>query len=127
MLAGCGGSDKSTPSGAATATIRISETEYKLSPASLHVDGPGTVTVHVVNDGNVTHALEVEGEGVEEETEHISPGSSADLKVDIAKSGSYEVYCPIDDHRRRGMEATLTVGSASGSSETTTTSGGDGY
>jgi len=79
------------------------------------------------------HALEVEGNGVEEKTSTISPGSSAKLTVNLSKNGTYEVYCPIDGHRSLGMEAKLVVGSASagggGGTTTngTTSSGGYGY
>ena len=57
---------------------------------------------------------------VEEETDEIAPGESADLTVDLA-DGEYEIYCPIDDHRSMGMEGTLVVGSGSaGGTETDT-------
>ena len=91
------------------------------------------MTFQVTNAGSIGHALEVEGNGVEEETSTISPGSSAKLTVDLSKNGTYEVYCPIDGHREMGMEAKLVVGSASGGGGTTTTetktksSGGYGY
>jgi uncharacterized cupredoxin-like copper-binding protein len=127
-LAACGGgSDKSAaPSGASQKTIQISETEYKLSPASVQLDEPGVYTFHVVNDGTLTHALEVEGNGVEAKTDDLAPGSSADLEVEITEAGGYEVYCPIANHRDLGMEGTLTVGGGTGASETTTT-GGSSY
>jgi uncharacterized cupredoxin-like copper-binding protein len=122
-LAACGGS---SDGGASIKTIKITETDYHLAPSSVQVDVPGVYTFHVVNNGNLTHALEVEGEGVEAKTDDISPGSSADLEVEVTKAGSYEVYCPIGDHRKLGMEARLTVRGGTGSSETTT-SGGYSY
>jgi uncharacterized cupredoxin-like copper-binding protein len=121
----------SAATGQSIRTISISETEFKLSPAKVQVDTPGTYTFHVVNDGTTTHALEVEGHGVETETESISPGSSADLRIDVPEEGDYELYCPIGNHRDRGMEGTLTVGTGVGARGTTTTddsdSGGLGY
>jgi plastocyanin len=140
LLAGCGGKSGGSNTAAAPSgsgggqTIQVKETEYKLTPSSLMVSKPGTVTVEVTNAGQIDHALEVEGNGVEEETETISPGSSAKLTVDLSKNGTYEVYCPIDGHRSMGMEAKLVVGSGSGSGGGTTTtetktksSGGYGY
>jgi uncharacterized cupredoxin-like copper-binding protein len=138
VLAGCGGSSGGSKTQAAPSsggqTIQVKESEYKLTPSSFTVSKPGTVTFAVTNAGQMGHALEVEGNGVEEKRSTISPGSSAKLTVDLSKNGTYEVYCPIDGHRSLGMEAKLVVGSASaGGGGTTTTetktksSGGYGY
>jgi uncharacterized cupredoxin-like copper-binding protein len=136
-LAACGSSSsESGTTGQAPAgqAVSISETEFKLDPSSVQVDQAGTVTFRVTNDGTIDHALEVDGQGVEEETETIKPGESAELTVDLSKDGSYEVYCPVDGHRDSGMEGTLTVGAAMGGGNTgtteddgSTTSGDDGY
>jgi uncharacterized cupredoxin-like copper-binding protein len=136
-LAACGSSSsESGTTGQAPAgqAVSISETEFKLDPSSVQVDQAGTVTFRVTNDGTIDHALEVDGQGVEEETETIKPGESAELTVDLSKEGSYEIYCPIDGHRDSGMEGTLTVGAAMGGGNTgtteddgSTTSGDDGY
>jgi uncharacterized cupredoxin-like copper-binding protein len=85
------------------------------------VQDAGTVTFQVTNNGSFEHALEVEGQGVEEETETIAPGESAELTVDLSQAGSYEIYCPVDGHRKKGMEGTLTVGAAAGGGSTATT------
>jgi uncharacterized cupredoxin-like copper-binding protein len=139
VLAGCGGSSggsktAAAPSSGGGQTIQVKETEFKLTPSSFTVSKPGTVAFDVKNTGSVDHALEVEGNGVEEETSTISPGSSAKLTVDLSKNGTYEVYCPVDNHRAMGMEAKLVVGggSAGGGGTTTTetktkSSGGYGY
>jgi uncharacterized cupredoxin-like copper-binding protein len=116
-LASCGsGSDEAaTTDGGATIggqTIEISETEFALDPSSVQVDETGAVTFRVTNDGAIAHALEVDGDDFEEETGTIEPGESAELTVDLSQEGSYEFYCPIDDHRQQGMEGELVVGSA---------------
>jgi hypothetical protein len=36
------------------------------------------------------------------------------LTVNLAKTGSYTFYCPIDGHRQMGMKGTLVVGSSGG-------------
>jgi uncharacterized cupredoxin-like copper-binding protein len=139
-LAACGSSSNSSGSGTTAAagggqTISIGESEFKLDPSTVKVDRAGTVTFKVTNNGQIDHALEVEGQGVEEETETIEPGETAELTVDLSKEGSYEIYCPVDDHRDKGMEGMLTVGAASvggsGTSEdegsTTDSGGGYGY
>jgi uncharacterized cupredoxin-like copper-binding protein len=137
VLAACGSTTSesgTTGQAAAGQAVSISETEFKLDPSSAQVDQAGTVTLRVMNEGTIDHALEVDGQGVEEETETIKPGESAELTVDLSKDGSYEIYCPIDGHRDSGMEGTLTVGAAMGGGSTgtteddgSTTSGDDGY
>jgi uncharacterized cupredoxin-like copper-binding protein len=112
VLTACGSdSNEAATTGAAGGgqTVAISETEFALDPSSVQVDTAGTVTFRVTNDGGADHALEVDGEGIEEETGTIRPGESAELTVEL-KEGSYELYCPIGNHRDQGMEGTLTVG-----------------
>jgi len=67
----------------------------------------GKVTITMDNPSSVPHAVEVEGNGVEEETKTLTDGS-ASLTVDL-KAGKYEFYCPVDGHKQAGMEGTLTV------------------
>jgi uncharacterized cupredoxin-like copper-binding protein len=131
-LAGCGGSSSnqaasSTSTGpAAGQTISLTEKEFSITPSTIKVAKTGTYTFDVKNDGTITHALEVEGNGVEQRTGDISAGSSATLTVTLSKKGSYEVYCPIDGHRQNGMEASLTVGAGAAgmTTEDHTTTGG---
>jgi len=126
LLAACGGSSNSSSSskpsgGNVMQTIQISEKEYSLTPSTVTVSKPGTYAFHVTNKGTTTHALEVEGNGVEERSGHIPAGSNATLNVTFTKNGSYEIYCPIDGHKAEGMKGTLTVGNAAGGDGTTST------
>lgn len=107
----CGSGEEASTSGT---TISISETDFMLDPSTPSVDAPGTVTFKVTNDGGTDHAFEIEGHGIEEETDIIKPGDTAELTVDLSESGEYEIYCPVDDHRGKGMEGTLTVGGGGG-------------
>ena len=67
----------------------------------------GEVTIELVNDSGIPHNVEVEGNGVEEESDTITSGST-DLTVDL-EPGEYEFYCAVDGHKDAGMEGTLTV------------------
>jgi uncharacterized cupredoxin-like copper-binding protein len=131
LLAGCGSDDDSAAdTGTATTgeAVEIVETDFALDPASVTVEAAGETTFRVVNDGATTHALEIEGGGIEEETEEIAPGESAELTVEL-DDGEYELYCPIGNHREQGMEGTLVVGAGAGAADTgeTDTDEDNGY
>jgi uncharacterized cupredoxin-like copper-binding protein len=115
---GGGAEDAQAPSGAKESvlkTIRVKETEFALKPAEITLEKPGTYLFKAVNSGGTVHALEVEGQGIEEETEEIQPGQSAELKVKL-KTGTYELYCPVDAHKEEGMEGKVIVKEGSGGS-----------
>lgn len=70
----------------------------------------GTVTFVVDNAGALAHALAVSGSGVSEShTSTIPPGGTARLTVNL-QPGSYELWCPIDKHKKLGMDTHLQVG-----------------
>ncbi len=94
-----GGASKVTVKADPGGALKWEETELSTKP--------GKVTITMDNPSSVPHAVEVEGNGVEEETKTLTDGS-ASLTVDL-KAGKYEFYCPVDGHRAAGMEGTLTV------------------
>ena len=114
---GSGGGEEAPPGAkdSVVKTIRIEETEFRLEPAEITLDKPGTYVLEAVNSGDTVHALEVEGQGIEEKTEEIQPGQNAKLGVELA-AGTYELYCPVGGHKEEGMEGTLTVKEGSGGS-----------
>jgi plastocyanin len=152
-LAACGGGGSSSNAAGGSSSqasapvmqsVMIGEKEFSLTPSSISLTKPGEYSFQVRNNGQIGHALEIEGHGVEQKTGTIDPGSSATLNVDLAKAGSYEVYCPIDGHKNKGMRATLTVGGsaatggagtstegatteATSTGQSTTNSSGSGY
>ena len=67
----------------------------------------GSVTITLVNESSVPHAVEVEGNGVEEESETVTAGET-ELTVDL-EPGEYTIYCPVGQHRQNGMEGQLLV------------------
>lgn len=120
-LAACGGDDSgaSGTSGSEDAgasggsdtgtSVTVDETDFALA---LSVDSfsPGVYTFEITNDGDTTHALEVEGPGVEDvESDEIGPGESTSLTVTL-EAGDYTIYCPVDGHKDMGMTTTITVG-----------------
>ena len=117
LAAGCGGDDNkggggaaSTPQssggggGALTLTAdpggAISWDKSTLSAKA------GKVTIKLVNNSDTPHAVEIEGNGVEEESDTVTKGE-AEVSADL-KPGEYEYYCPVGSHRQT-MKGTLTV------------------
>ena len=118
FAAACGGGDDSssnttaaTGGGGGGQTVDLAATDFHFNPPTIPVDA-GTVTFKLTNNGETSHALEIEGNGIEEGSDTIGPGESTELTVDLAE-GEYEIYCPVGNHKDMGMVGTVTVGAAS--------------
>jgi uncharacterized cupredoxin-like copper-binding protein len=94
------------------ATLDVSEKEWRItlpSSTAKTLQG-GSYTFHVTNDGTVTHNFVVNGPNVSnEKTRDLKPGESADVTV-VLTTGTYDLYCGIDGHKKLGMDAKLSVG-----------------
>ena len=119
FVSACGGGDSepaaqeaaTTNSGSAQ-TIEIDATDFAFTPSTIAIDAPGTYTFVVTNSGQAPHALEIDGHGIEEETDTIEAGGKAELTVEITEAGEYEIYCPVAGHRDMGMEGTVNAKAA---------------
>ena len=69
---------------------------------------PGKVTITMANESDLPHAIELEGNGVEEEGETVEKGGTSTVTAEV-KPGEYEFYCPVPGHKEGGMTGTLTV------------------
>jgi plastocyanin len=102
-------SSSSSSSGGGSKTLTVTADPggaIKWDKTSLNAKA-GKVTLKLVNDSAVPHAIEVEGNGVEQATKIISKSNAA-VTVDL-KPGKYEFYCPVGNHKQLGMKGTLTV------------------
>ena len=97
-------------SGSATTGSEVTATEADFSISLSQRTLPaGTYTVTVKNTGSATHSLEIEGPGVKDAvSDKVQGGQSTTMTVTL-QPGTYEVYCPIGNHRAMGMDTTLTV------------------
>lgn len=92
-------------------TVTLREHEIELSGDAM----AGEIVFELSNDGEQVHGFAVEGNEIDETlTSDIRPGSTERVTIEL-EPGTYTVWCPIGDHRDRGMEATLEVTEASGS------------
>ena len=98
----------------AQVNVQLSEWQVALSQQTV---AAGPVTFVVTNSGQIPHAIEVEGQGLEKEIETIQPGAIATFTLTL-KPGRYEVYCPVGDgsHKKLGMDARLAVTGGNGTS-----------
>jgi plastocyanin len=70
---------------------------------------PGDVRIVMDNPSDVPHAVEVEGNAVEEVGETVGRGGVSQVSLKDLKAGEYEFLCPVGDHAAEGMEGKLTV------------------
>jgi plastocyanin len=126
LLPACGGEEGSGDDTAASGggdVVDVALTDFAIEPSAITLD-PGSYTFRVTNDGAALHALEIEGPSGEVETSDLAAGESAELNVDL-EDGEYEMYCPVGDHRDRGMKGTITVGAGGGGTTTDETTTDD--
>ncbi|HET9544276.1 MAG TPA: cupredoxin domain-containing protein [Gaiellaceae bacterium] len=127
ILTGCGGGDGGGGTGtseagaAPSASLSVAASEFAFEPAELTADA-GEVTVELVNDGAAPHAIAIAGNGVDEASETVDGGATTSLTVEL-EDGTYDIWCPVGDHRDRGMVGTLTVGAGGGASDGGTDTG----
>jgi uncharacterized cupredoxin-like copper-binding protein len=128
LVAACSSSSKSkaSPSSAASASAKVApakatvapiphvnrvivtETEYKLKLDVTRFK-PASYTFTLRNPGKMRHALEINGPGLIKQTSAtISPGQTTDLIVPLVK-GTYELWCPVGNHKALGMDLHITV------------------
>jgi plastocyanin len=101
------GGTEASPASAQTITAEVDLTEYAIQmPVSL---AAGPQLFRVTNKDANVHNLEVEGLGIEETFEsNLSPGESQTMRLNL-EPGTYQVYCPVSNHREQGMEMQLSV------------------
>ena len=116
LAAGCG-SERPAATKPAGTTLTVTETDFALRPAAAHVQEAGSVRITVVNRGKAPHALAVQTPGGLVRSPTLAAGHSGELEVEL-DPGTSTWFCPVGDHRARGMEGRVTVaggGDAQGS------------
>jgi len=101
-----------TVAAAASRTVEVDLSEYKISPAMIM--GSVGDTLKVVNKGTMSHQLTVQGTKLA--TALISPGQSATIDTSSLSAGNYTVYCNVPGHRQLGMQAMLMLSEGATSS-----------
>lgn len=123
-LAGCttapgatppSGSPATSPIAGAGRTVRIVMTDAGCPPDPATITA-GPVTFEIANrdSGRSSEAELVQGDRIFGEKEHLTPGLSGTLALDLV-AGSYEVYCPGALTERSAFTVTAASPAASGS------------
>jgi plastocyanin len=116
VAAGCGSDDRQRPADSEPpAVLRVTETDFAIKPAKARVERPGAVHISVANRGEAPHSLAIETPDGVVQTDPLQAGESGDVQADL-EAGTYTWFCPVGDHRARGMEGQVTVGSGGGDS-----------
>ncbi|MBI4898769.1 MAG: hypothetical protein HY827_10450 [Actinobacteria bacterium] len=93
----------------ARAFVQVSAREYYFGLSRTSVKR-GNVTFELVNYGEDDHDLAIrrKGSSTTYNTGVANPGERRRLTRKLSR-GTYSLWCTIDDHRARGMKATLRV------------------
>ncbi|HEY2093560.1 MAG TPA: hypothetical protein VGJ81_16925 [Thermoanaerobaculia bacterium] len=95
------------PGGIAAKTADVELIEYQISMPDTLPSGP--MTLNIANGGKEDHSLVIDGNGFHAFLpEPLKRGDRATLDIDL-KPGTYQVYCPVEGHKGKGMSKTVTV------------------
>lgn len=110
-----------------TVEVTLNEWGISFSPSA-----PKAGPIHFVvkNPGQFPHALAINGQGIDAKSATIKGGESTTFDVNLT-AGTYHFWCPVGNHKDRGMDGQLTVGAggstSGGSSSSSSSSSGSGY
>jgi nitrosocyanin len=95
-----------TPSASAVKTFNVSGTGFQFNPKLITVQKGDTVKI-VFNNTGGQHDFVIDEFNVR--TPVINAGATSTVQFVADKTGSFEYYCSVGNHRQLGMEGTLVV------------------
>ena len=99
-------SSPTEPAASPTADVQLLEYDIRVTTDAFR---SGPHRLRIANAGKEQHSLAIEGPGISERLAgNLAKGDTAELAVTL-KPGTYTVWCPVDGHRGKGMQRTLTV------------------
>ncbi len=90
------------------ATAEVSLVDYALDAPDPRVPKAGLIAFAATNDGQLRHALAVDGPAGTVRTKALELGERGLLTVELPP-GTYKWYCPLADHEQRGMVGRVRV------------------
>ncbi|CAN5319186.1 hypothetical protein BH23BAC1_BH23BAC1_34810 [soil metagenome] len=99
------------PGAGAERTVDVEAKDHVYFPREISARPGERFYVNLINGGNEGHNIHFDlPEAPKTFGEPVPTGQSRTLLVNApAQPGRYQVFCPVDDHRERGMIATLIV------------------
>jgi uncharacterized cupredoxin-like copper-binding protein len=92
------------------AMVNVTLSDFKIDMPPSIPAGPTNFVVR--NNGNSAHNFKIEGGSMNEQLPaDLMSGEVRTLHVDMAP-GTYTIYCPVRDHKDKGMKMQLTVTAA---------------
>jgi plastocyanin len=111
LALGCGDRDEPgrTVTAPANSTLRVVANEYSFDPSTIVLQGAGTLTVTLRNEGSLAHNLKVlRGDEEVAGTPTLPAGRTESARLNL-EHGTYRIICSVGDHEELGMTGTLRV------------------
>lgn len=91
--------------------IEVVAENMQYNPSQIQVQAGEEVRIRLINRGDEEHNIEFELPGREEELEeNLQPGERGTLSFTAPdQPGTYTIYCPVEDHKDKGMTGQLIV------------------
>jgi plastocyanin len=89
-----------------TKTFTVTGSNFAFAPSALTVKKGDKVTIHFVNSGG-NHDFVIDEFNAK--TPVIGSGQTADVSFIADKTGTFDYYCSVDNHRQMGMQGVITV------------------
>ena len=113
LLAGCGGDDDDEPGRTATVdqggAIQVTAREYSFDPERIVVEGGGSLTIELRNEGDLAHNLRLRRGDRDVGGTPTFPGGRTESGRVRLQPGTYEMLCTVGDHAELGMTGELEV------------------
>lgn len=91
--------------------IEVVAENMRYNPSQIRVQPGQQVRIVLVNRGQEEHNIEFElPDGEQELAQNVQPGNRGTLEFTApTQPGTYTVYCPVENHREKGMTGELIV------------------
>jgi nitrosocyanin len=96
-----------TTTQAAVKAFTVSATNFRFTPSEIRVKQGDTVRITLTNNSTMPHDWKVDAFGAA--TKIIQGGQQDTIEFVANKTGQFEYYCSVGNHRQMGMKGTLIV------------------